>query len=55
MIDEQRAEQWAGDARVALVKYYVKDDTASHLAVSALVLLQDRLERERYIERESGK
>jgi hypothetical protein len=37
------------------MKYYGKDDTAAHLAAIALVLLQDRLERERFIERESGK
>jgi hypothetical protein len=54
MIDEQRAEQWTRDARVALVRYYGEDDTAAHLAAIALALVQDRLERERYIEREGG-
>lgn len=55
MIDEQRAEQWTRDARVALMQYYGKDNTVAHLAAIALVLLQDRLERERFIERESNR
>lgn len=51
MIDEKRALQWAKGARVALMQHYGKDDRAAHCPVIVLALLEDREERERFIER----
>lgn len=55
MIDEQRAEQWATDAKTALTHHYGKEDTAAHLAAIVLALLQDRQGRERFIERSGSR
>ena len=55
MVDEQRAEQWTRDARAALMQHYGKGDSAAHLAAIVLALLQDRQERERYIERSGSR
>jgi hypothetical protein len=51
MIDEQRAAQWAKDAGVSLMRHYGKDDSVAHMAAIVLALLQDREEREKYLER----
>ena len=52
MIDDQLAAEWEIDARLALARSYRDlSSTSAHLAVMVLILLSDRQERERYIER----
>jgi hypothetical protein len=51
MIDSLRTEQWAKDARAALMQHYGKNDTAAHLGAIVVALLADREERECYCSR----
>ena len=51
MIDNERLAQWAKQAQLALLRHYDKDSDAGHLAAVVLILIADRDERERYIER----
>lgn len=55
MIDNMQAAQWDADARIALMRNYGKNETTAHLASVVLALLQDREERERYIQRSGSR